>query len=184
MRGAPRVMPTVMRNGEGFAGARGAPAAAAASPRAQPGGIRSASPGEAERGRANPAAGPRRNVPALATGRGIERPQQNLGHTETGHAEIKHNAAEPYRGNAQQFGRPQSFQNPAQAYRGNAQQFGRPQMLQNPAQAARGGMPSFGQPQMFHTPAASYRGAATFGHAAAPVAARPAPAASAAGHHK
>ncbi|MGH7065316.1 MAG: DUF6600 domain-containing protein [Stellaceae bacterium] len=179
MRGAPRVMPAVMRSGEGFAGARGGPAAAAVG-HAQPGGIRPGSPGEAERGRPSPAAGSRRNAPALATGRGIERPQQNFGHAETGHAGIGHNAAGPYRGNAQQFGRPQTFQNPAQAYRGNAQQFGRPQTFQNPAQAARGGMPSFGQPQMFHTPAASYRGAATFGQAAA----RPAPAASGGGHHK
>ena len=71
-----------------------------------------------------------------------------------------------------------------QANPGAVPQFGRPQMFQNPAQAARGGMPSFGQPQMFHTPAASYRGAATFGHSAAPVAARPAPAASGGGRHK
>jgi hypothetical protein len=88
-----------------------------------------------------------------------------------------------YPGTAQQFARPQSFQRPG-AVPGAAQPFGRPQPFQNPAQAARGGMPAFRQPQMFHTPAASYRGAATVGHAAAPVAARPAPAASGGGHHK
>jgi hypothetical protein len=172
MRGAPRVVPAALHNGEGFAGPRGGPAPPAAGLRAPPGGGRPSGAGEGARSRTATGAAPRRTgAPAATTGRGVERTQQSFGRGEIGH-----NAAAAYRGGGaresarppmfqnsgqgarggEQFGRPQAFQRPG--YPGAAQQFARPQSFQRAGQAFPGAAQQFAHPQMFQNPAQTARG--------------------------
>ena len=153
MRGAPRVMPAVMRRAAGPGEFRGEPHGAPAAGMAE-GGSRGRPGGGAERGPGLAGGGPRQGE------HGGERPPQGSGRAEAGHGAIGGRGAIPQYGRAEgarampeavhaegrQAGQPQIFHASAPGFRGSApQQFGRPQA----SEGFRGGAPQqFGRPQV------------------------------------
>jgi hypothetical protein len=159
MHGAPHIAPVAMRAVTGPAELRGT-AAAAGGLHARPGGAPEVERGPGMAGRVAPAAARAgRSPPGAGPGFGRSEAGRPAG-IEGGRGAAGSFARPPsfpgaaagYRGNPQQFARPQT--SGYQSYRGAPQQFGRPQV----AQGFRGGFQQFGRPQVFQTPAAAYRG--------------------------
>lgn len=149
MRGAPHIIPAVMRSpagpgefrGEPGGGPRGAAPAgmAAGGLRERPGGGFEREPGVAGR------------IPRQESERGGERPQQGFGRAEAGHAAIGGRAA------AAPYGHAEGARMMPEAVHGEARQPGRPQVFQTSAPGFRGGAPQqFAQPAV----APGFRGAA------------------------